>query len=48
MAPSGAGAEKSLADTIAAGGYITVVEGAIPTGDNAIYCCVGGKSASPS
>ena len=45
MTPSGAAAEKSLKDAIAAGGYITVVEGAIPTGDNAIYCCIGGRSA---
>jgi len=45
MAPSGHSAEKSLADAIAAGGYLTVVEGAIPTKDNGIYCCVGGRTA---
>lgn len=32
MAPAGASAEKSLNDTVAAGGYITIVEGAIATG----------------
>ncbi len=45
MAPSGHQAEKSLQETIEAGGYLTVVEGAIPTGDNGIYCCVGGRTA---
>ena len=45
MAPSGHQAEKSLEDTIAAGGYLTVVEGAIPTGNNGVYCCVGGRTA---
>lgn len=45
MAPSGAQAEKSLQDTIQEGGYLTVVEGAIPTADDGIYCCVGGRTA---
>jgi hydrogenase small subunit len=45
MAPSGFQAEKSLEDTVREGGYITVVEGAIPTKDNGIYCCVGGRTA---
>jgi hydrogenase small subunit len=45
MAPSGKQAEKSLQDTISAGGYLTVVEGSIPTKDNGIYCCVGGRTA---
>jgi hydrogenase small subunit len=45
MAPSGHQAEKSLADTVAAGGYLTVVEGAIPVKDDGIYCCVGGRTA---
>jgi hydrogenase small subunit len=44
MAPSGHQAEKSLMDTLAAGGYITVVEGAIPTGEESVYCCIGGRS----
>ncbi|MCW2278954.1 hydrogenase small subunit [Heliophilum fasciatum] len=27
------------------GNYILAVEGAIPTGDDGIYCCIGGRSA---
>jgi hydrogenase small subunit len=45
MTPSGKMAEKSLEDTVAAGGYITVVEGSIPTKDDGIYCCIGGRTA---
>jgi hydrogenase small subunit len=45
MAPSGHQAEKSLADTVAAGGYLTIVEGAIPLKDDGIYCCVAGRTA---
>jgi len=45
MAPAGTAAEKSLHDTIHEGGYITVVEGAIPTGDDGVYCCIGGRTA---
>jgi hydrogenase small subunit len=45
MAPSGHSAEKSLADTVAAGGYLTIVEGAIPLKDDGIYCTVGGRTA---
>jgi len=45
MAPSGERAEKSLMDTVAQGGYLTVVEGAIPTKDDGIYCCIGGRTA---
>ena len=45
MAPSGQKAEKSLHDTIAEGGYLVVVEGAIPTADDGVYCCIGGRSA---
>jgi hydrogenase small subunit len=45
MAPSGKGAEKSLQDTIQAGGYLTVVEGSIPTKDDGIYCCIAGRTA---
>ena len=45
MAPSGQRAVKSLEDTVQAGGYLTVVEGSIPTGDNAYYCCIGGRTA---
>jgi hydrogenase small subunit len=45
MSPSGAGAEKSLSDTVAEGGYLTVVEGSIPTKDDGLYCCIGGRTA---
>lgn len=45
MAPSGKRAEKSLADTVAEGGYLTVVEGSIPTADDGIYCCIAGRTA---
>jgi hydrogenase small subunit len=45
MTPSGHAAEKSLRDTVAEGGYLTVVEGAIPTGENSIYCCISGRTA---
>jgi hydrogenase small subunit len=45
MAPSGKRAEKSLMDTVAQGGYLTVVEGSIPTKDDGVYCCIGGRTA---
>lgn len=47
MAPSGAAADKSRLDTIAKypGKYLVVVEGAIPTAANGIYCTVGGRTA---
>jgi hydrogenase small subunit len=45
MAPSGAGAEKSLADATSAGGHFVIVEGSIPQGAGGAYCVVGGKSA---
>lgn len=45
MAPSGHMAEKSLHDTIQEGGFIAIVEGAIPTADDGIYCCIGGRTA---
>ncbi len=46
MAPAGAAAEKSLSDTITAhpNGYIAVVEGAIPTAGNGIFCTVAGST----
>src|SRR5512139_1378568 len=44
MAPSGQRSVKSLEDTVKAGGYLTVVEGSIPTGENAYYCCIGGHT----
>ena len=45
MAAAGAQAEKSQKDAIAAGGYILVVEGSIPTAENGIYCTIGGRTA---
>ncbi len=47
MAPAGKQAEKSLDDVVKnqKGKYITVVEGAIPTKDGGVYCCIGGRSA---
>jgi hydrogenase small subunit len=48
MAPAGHQAEKSLAETVAAGGYLTIVEGAIPVKDDGIYCTVGGRTALDS
>jgi hydrogenase small subunit len=50
MAGSGFQAEQSLHDSMTAnkGKYILVVEGAIPTKDNGIYCKVHGKTAMES
>jgi hydrogenase small subunit len=47
FAGAGHQAEAALQDTIKknAGKYICVVEGAIPTKDNGIYCQVGGRTA---
>jgi hydrogenase small subunit len=45
MAPAGHAAEKSLRDTVREGGYLTIVEGAIPTADDGVYCCISGHSA---
>lgn len=45
MAAAGAQAEKSKQDAIAAGGYLLVVEGSIPTGDDGVYCTIGGRTA---
>ena len=50
MAGSGHQAEKALHDSLLAnrGNYILVVEGAIPTKDNGVYCKVGGRTAMDS
>ena len=47
MAGAGHQAEKALHDSMTAnkGKYILVVEGAIPTKDNGIYCKIAGKTA---
>jgi len=46
MAAAGHQAEKSMTDTMEkyAGQYILMVEGSVPTKDEA-YCCIGGQSA---
>lgn len=50
MVGSGAQAEKSLHDSMTAnwGKYILVVEGAIPTKQNGIFCKISGKTALES
>lgn len=45
MAASGHLAEDAKKATIDAGGYLLVVEGAIPTGEDGIYCTIGGRTA---
>ena len=47
MAPAGALAEKSRADTMTAfaGQYITIVEGSIPTAAGGVYCTIAGRTA---
>jgi len=47
QAAAGHQAEKSLHDTIknAAGKYILLVEGSIPTNDGGVYCTIAGRTA---
>jgi hydrogenase small subunit len=47
MAPAGAMSEKSLNDTLQnyAGQYLAIVEGAIPTANNGVYCTIRGRTA---
>jgi hydrogenase small subunit len=47
MAASGFQAEKCLTDTIEKnkGKYIVLVEGAVPTKEDGVYCMIGGKTA---
>lgn len=45
MAAAGRQAEEAKAKTIAEGGYLLVVEGSIPLGEDGAYCCIGGRSA---
>jgi hydrogenase small subunit len=47
MAASGHRAEALLEKTVTErpGQYLTIVEGAIPTKENGIYCCIGGRTA---
>ncbi len=47
MTAAGHKAESALSDTIEKyeGQYICVVEGAVPTKDNGVYCKIGGRAA---
>ncbi len=47
MAASGHQAEKSLRDTITQykGEYLLCIEGSVPTAEDGVYCCIGGKTA---
>lgn len=45
MAASGHLAEEAKKQTIDAGGYLLVIEGSIPTAENGIHCCIGGRTA---
>ncbi|MFC1987660.1 hydrogenase small subunit [Chloroflexota bacterium] len=44
MAASGHQAEAARATAIEEGGYLLVIEGAIPMADDGLYCTVGGKT----
>ncbi len=43
MAASGYQAEEALAGTVREGGYILVIEGAIPLAEDGLFCTIGGK-----
>ena len=45
MAPSGRAAEAAREATIEQGGYLLMVEGSIPTKDDGLHCCIGGRTA---
>lgn len=45
MAASGHLAEEAKHHTMEAGGYLLVVEGAIPLANDGVYCCVSGRTA---
>jgi hydrogenase small subunit len=45
MAAAGNQAEQARQATIKAGNYLLLVEGSIPTRNQGVYCCIGGKSA---
>lgn len=46
-AASGDLAWKVINDTVAAGNYFLVIEGAVPTKDNGIYCTIGENNGRP-
>jgi len=45
MAAAGHLAEEAKEKTLKRGKYLLIVEGSIPTGDNGVYCTIGGKTA---
>lgn len=45
MAAAGKQAEEAKEATIEEGGHIVIVEGSIPTKEDGIYCCIGGRTA---
>jgi hydrogenase small subunit len=45
FAAAGHQIESALHDAVARGGYVCVVEGAIPTKENGIYCKIAGRTA---
>jgi len=47
MAASGHQAEAALRDTMTKykGEYLMLVEGSVPTAENGVYCCIGGRTA---
>jgi hydrogenase small subunit len=47
MAASGHQAEQALHDTITKykGEYLLCIEGSVPTAEDGVYCCIGGKTA---
>lgn len=47
MAAAGRQSEEALAKTLkeSHGGYLAVIEGSIPTGEDGIYCTIGGRAA---
>ncbi len=47
QAAAGFQAEKALHDTMKKykGEYVMLVEGSVPTNDDGIYCCIGGRTA---
>jgi len=45
MVAAGRASRQALDDAVEAGGYVCVVEGAIPTADGGVHCVVGGETA---
>lgn len=45
MAAAGKQAEEAKEATVKTGGHLVIVEGSIPTREDGIYCCIGGRTA---